>query len=145
MSSSKKMDLHRDFAVGAYLSVAQNPLPLPSLHNVYVYTVYLFTQGRWVGGNKSWTRGKVRWATFHKAGSKIPTWLTVSPVKNSDKHLPQSPFTGQFFRWWHFALVSIKLISSWCTLSVTHEQIRCHLRLTQPPSKVRQMIPYSPY
>jgi hypothetical protein len=30
---------------------------------------------------------------------------------NSDKHLPQSPFAGQFFRWRHFALVSIKLNS----------------------------------
>jgi len=25
---------------------------------------------------------------------------------NSDKHLPEYPFTGQFFRWRHFALVS---------------------------------------
>ncbi len=30
---------------------------------------------------------------------------------NSDKHLPQSSFTGQFFRWRRFALVSLKLIS----------------------------------
>ncbi len=41
MSSSKKVDLERDFAAGVYLSEAQNPIP--PLHTVYVYTVYLFT------------------------------------------------------------------------------------------------------
>ncbi len=34
-------------------------------------------------------------------------WLYLQS-KNSDKHLPQSPFTCKF---WHFALVSISLIS----------------------------------
>ncbi len=34
-----------DFAVGVYLSQAQNPLA-PLLHIIYMYTVYLFTQGR---------------------------------------------------------------------------------------------------
>ncbi len=39
MSSSKKIDLERDFAAGVYLSEAQNPIPAPSLlHTVYVYT-----------------------------------------------------------------------------------------------------------
>jgi hypothetical protein len=28
---------------GVYLSEAQNPIPLPPLHTVYVFTVYLFT------------------------------------------------------------------------------------------------------
>ncbi len=32
---------------------------------------------------------------------------------NSDKHLPQSPFTGKFFRWRQFALVSIQWFSQW--------------------------------
>jgi hypothetical protein len=28
----------------------------------------------------------------------------------TDKHLPQNPFTGKFFRWRHFALLSMSLI-----------------------------------
>ncbi len=36
-------------------------------------------------------------ATDHKAGLKIPTWLNVRKCINFDKHMPQSPFTGQFF------------------------------------------------
>ncbi len=28
----------------------------------------------------------------------------------TDKHLPESPFTGQFFIWWHYALSSMSLI-----------------------------------
>jgi hypothetical protein len=31
----------------------------------------------------------------------------------ADKHLPQSPLQVNFFRWRHFALVSIKLIRPW--------------------------------
>ncbi len=58
-----------------------------------VYSIF-FTQGR--GEAESWTKEKVRGTTVHKAGSKISTWLTVSPVYNSVKHLQQSPFTDQF-------------------------------------------------
>jgi hypothetical protein len=43
MSSSKTIDLKRDFAAGAYLSEAQILIPPPPLNSVYVYTVYLFT------------------------------------------------------------------------------------------------------
>jgi hypothetical protein len=46
MSSSKKMDLQKEFAAGVYLSEAQSPIPPPPVHTVYVYTVLLFTQGR---------------------------------------------------------------------------------------------------
>ncbi len=60
---------------------------------IRVYCIPTYSHRERGGGGKL-TREKVRGATIHKAGSKIPTWLTVSPVY---KHLPQSPFTGQFF------------------------------------------------
>ncbi len=56
-----------------------NPPPPPS-HKLSVYNVLWL----WKGGGGRWTREKFRGAIVHKAGSKIPTWLTVSPVY---KHL----------------------------------------------------------
>jgi hypothetical protein len=57
-----------------------------------------------------WTREKVKGITVHKAGSKYQhDRLYLQPI-NSDKHLPQSPFTGKFFRWRHllrYRIVSI--------------------------------------
>ncbi len=41
---------------------------------------------------------KVRGATVHKAGLKIPTDCLYIQSKNSKKHLPQSPCTGHFFQ-----------------------------------------------
>ncbi len=73
--------------------------PPPPLYTVYVFTVYLFTQGR--GG------GKLNQREGHR-GNSPQSWVKntnmtdgISSLLNSDKHLPQSPFTGQF------ALVSI--------------------------------------
>ncbi len=54
--------------------------PYPTLHTVYVYTVYVLIHTGDGGGGESWIRERVRGATVHKAWSKIPTWLTVSPV-----------------------------------------------------------------
>ncbi len=42
--------------------------------------VYKFTYSYRGGGGGDWTRQKVIGATVHKAGSKIPTWPTVTPV-----------------------------------------------------------------
>jgi hypothetical protein len=67
MSSSKNIDLERDFVAGVYLSEAQNLIPPPP----YVYTVYLLIHTGKGGGEL--TREKVRGATVHKAGSKIQT------------------------------------------------------------------------
>jgi hypothetical protein len=52
------------------------------------------------GGGGFEPEWKVRRVTVHTAGWKIPTGQNVhisSLYVNSDKHLPQSPFTGQFF------------------------------------------------
>ncbi len=51
MSSSNKIYLYRDFTASVYWGPlpSYDPIPLP-LHTVYVYTVYLFTQGRGEGG-----------------------------------------------------------------------------------------------
>ncbi len=71
--------------------------PYPSFTHC-TYTCIQYTYSHWEGGRgQSWTREKVREATVHKAGSKIPTRLTVQYLQsiNSDKHLPQSSFTGQ--------------------------------------------------
>jgi hypothetical protein len=66
------------------LSLVQRypPLPLPCV-NKYILSTYSVC--KWGGGGVQ--------------GSGPQT----------DKHLPQSPFTGQFFCWWHFALPSMSL------------------------------------
>ncbi len=70
----------------------------------YVYSEYLFTQGR---GGRRWTSEKVKGATVHKAGSKIPTWLTVSPVYKLWQTPAAKSLLQANFLWRHFALVSI--------------------------------------
>ncbi len=91
------------------VSGLNNPQPLPATHCLYIGygTVLPFDTGKGVGGGGVWTRENLRGAAAHKAGSKIPTWLTVSPAYKY-KHLPQShfPLHVNFFRWRHFALVS---------------------------------------
>ncbi len=52
----------------------QHSPPTPS-HTLSVFTVRWHREG-W----ESWTIEKVRGATGHKAGLKLPTWLNVSPV-----------------------------------------------------------------
>ncbi len=94
------------------LSEAPNPISTLPLHTVFVYTVCLFTQGRGIGG-ESWAREKVREATVHKAGSKIPTWLTESPVCKTNT-FRKVPLQISSVRWRHFPSVSMWLISPWC-------------------------------
>ncbi len=93
------------------LSVWGPEPPPPPLYTIYVCTVYLFTQGS--GDRGTWTvEPKRRGEGQHNSsqsckGSRIPTvWLSLQST-NSYKHMPQSPFTGQFFRWRHLALMSI--------------------------------------
>ncbi len=42
------------------------------------------------------------------------------------KHLPQSPFTGHFFRLWHLALLSISQIFLWLELTVASSSSNRH-------------------
>ncbi len=101
----------KDFAAGVYWSEAQ--YPAPPFKTLYTCLQYTYSQGR---GVESWTREKVRGAIVHKAGSKIPTWLTVSPVyKTLINTCRKVPFQINFFRCRHFALVSLPLISPWMT------------------------------
>jgi hypothetical protein len=69
MLSSKKIDLQRDFAAGAYLSEAQNPYSPP--YNCIVYSIHIHT-GR-VGGGGKLNQREGEGATVNKSGSKIPT------------------------------------------------------------------------
>ncbi len=103
----------------------RNPYPPPPIHTVSVHTVYLFTQGR--GGEL--TRDKIRGATVHKAGSNIPTWLTVSPVYKLWKTPATKPLYRSFFRWRHFALTSMSL-----TFFVVHQLCHCFFRNTVAPN-----------
>ncbi len=89
------------------------PSPPPPPYTLYKYIqLYLFTHGRG-GGGKSWTREKSRGATVLKAGSKIPTCLTESPLSLETlmNTCRKVPLQVNLFRWRHFALVSILLIS----------------------------------
>jgi hypothetical protein len=84
-----------------------------------------------VGGwGESGTREKVRWATVHKAGSKYQhDWMYLQCI-NSDIHLPQSPFTGQFFRSRHFALVPVYMQYMNGRVILVHVKcVQCSLQL----------------
>jgi hypothetical protein len=70
MSSSKKM-ICNGILRQVFICLRPRPPYPPPLHTVYVYTIYLFTQGR--GGGRVEPEIKVRGATVHKAGSKILT------------------------------------------------------------------------
>jgi hypothetical protein len=58
-------------------NTTQYPPPPSKPHTVCIY--YTLSLGRGEGWGR-WTREKVRGAIVYKAGLRIPTWLTVSPV-----------------------------------------------------------------
>jgi hypothetical protein len=64
MSSSKKIDLKKDFAAGVHLSEAQNPTP-PSLH-----TVYVCTHTHSEGGGRVEPERRLEGQQFTKMGQK---------------------------------------------------------------------------
>jgi hypothetical protein len=110
---SKKLTCNWDLRQVVIYLRPRTPYPTPSsLHTVYLYTLYLFTQGR---GEEGRVERGARRQQFTKLGRKYRLHLQSI---HSDKHLPQIPFTGQFFRWRHFALLSTYLISPWLGASV---------------------------
>ncbi len=69
-----KGTLRQVFYLSETFSPPMTPYSPPYTHNTCIhYTVILVHTGK---GGGELTREKVRWAKVHKAGSKIPTWLT---------------------------------------------------------------------
>ncbi len=100
---------------------AHNPIPPPLLlDTVYVYTVYLFTQE---GGGGVEPERRLEGQQFTNLGRKYQhDWLYLQSI-NSDKHLPQTPFIGQFFRWRHFACCP-QYIGIFCPCSPDSRYVR---------------------
>ncbi len=79
----KKWPVHKGTSRQVFICLRPSPLiwpHTPPLHTVYCMSkLYTYSQVRG-GGEMNQREGTVRGTTVHKAGSKIPTWLTVSPV-----------------------------------------------------------------
>jgi hypothetical protein len=66
----------------------------PPRYTLYTY-MYSFTKGR--GGGGVYPERRLEGQQFTKLGQKNQQyWMYLQSII-SDKHLPQSPFTGQFF------------------------------------------------
>ncbi len=91
------------------------PPPPPTTHTTHCLYMLYFDTGKGGGG---WRveperRLRVEGQQFTKLGRKYQqNWMYLQSI-NSGKHLPQSTFTGQFFWWRHFALLSTYLINPW--------------------------------
>ncbi len=69
----------------------------PLTHCIRVYSMYIHYSHREGVGGGGVELNQREGATVHKARSKIQhDWLYLQSI-NYDKHLPQSPFIGQFF------------------------------------------------
>ncbi len=91
MSSSKTIDLQRDFAAGVWGPEPHTPPP-----PVYVCTVHLLTQRKGAGGIVEPERRLEGNSSQSWVENTNGDWLYFQSV-NSDKHLPQSPSTGKNF------------------------------------------------
>ncbi len=81
MSSSRKLT-SKGTLRQVFICLRPSPEPhtfSPHKHCIRVYSILIHAGKR--GRGESLTREKVRGATIHKAGLKIPKRLTVSPVK----------------------------------------------------------------
>ncbi len=72
-----------------------HPTSIPARHFLYIYCT--LTQGRGEGGGRVEPERRLEGQQFTKLGRKYKqNWLYLQSI-HSDKHLPQSPYTGQFF------------------------------------------------
>ncbi len=89
MSSSNKIVLYSDFGAGVRVhlwGLELHTLP-PPLHTITcICELAIGLEGQ----------------QFTKLGRKYQQDKLCFQFVNSDKHLPQSPVTGNFFRWRHF-------------------------------------------
>ncbi len=87
-------------------NTTQQPPPPPSTHCLYI--MYFDTGKVGEVNQREGSRGNSSESWVENANM---TWLIVSQVVNSNKHLSQNPVTGNFnFGGRHFALLSIRLI-----------------------------------
>ncbi len=97
----------RDFTAGVFLSEVRNPIPPP--HTEYVYTI--FKQERGEGGElNQWEGDK---------GYSLKSWVENTNMTdcisiNSDKYLPQSPFSGNFLQSLFLVIFLDDDILLWC-------------------------------
>ncbi len=97
--------MYRDFAAGVYLSEAQDPIPLPP------YTLYTCIHSILIDTGKGGEGGELNQRDGERGNReeyRSLSWVENTNItectqeicylqsKNSDKHLPQSPFTGHF-------------------------------------------------
>ncbi len=88
--------------------------------DAWQYTCIQYTYSHRKGGGKSWTREKVRGAIVHKAGLKIPIWLTVSPVYINPINTCCKVPLQVIFLWRHFALESTYIVNKSMKLQLTN-------------------------
>ncbi len=82
----------------------RTPYPPPPPYTLYTCIQYTY----------SYMEGGKGRELYHREGemgnssqSCVKNTNMTSQSLNSDKHLPQSPLKGNFFRWRHFALLSV--------------------------------------
>jgi len=91
----KKLTWKKDFAAHVFLYEAQNPIHCTLYMCIPVQYNYSRREG---GGGRVEPERRGKEQQFTKLGRKYQhNWLYVQSI-NFDKHLPQSPFTGKFFR-----------------------------------------------
>jgi hypothetical protein len=100
------MSSSRTLRHGVFLSEAQNPMSPPPLYTVYVYINSKLIHTGKGGGGRVEPQRRGEGQQFSKLRRKHQHDC-ISMSMNSDKHLLQSPYAGQFFKNTTFLLRSI--------------------------------------